>query len=87
MKTNDGKVSLVFLAAVFTAVSVYASNEIAKASISPGRSTHFTVDSSELEPFDLNKKTDEEGGIKFYQDGNTTIGFNEDGGPAVGTRF
>lgn len=48
---------------------------------------NVSVDSTELEPFDINKKTDPEQKPEIYVDQNTTIGFNDDAQPSVGMRF
>lgn len=48
---------------------------------------NVSIDSSELEPFDINKKTDPEQKPEIYVDQNTTIGFNDDAQPSVGMRF
>ncbi len=87
MKSNNEKIFLLFLGGVFIAASAGASTDPAKAPLSSHRSTNITVTSSELEPFDLNRKTDAEERIKFYQDENTVVGFNDQGEPGVGTRF
>lgn len=76
-----------FFLAGFAAVSAHASNEPTKATVTTGRSTNMKVESSELEPFDLNKKTGDDDRVKFYKDENTAVGFNEDGDPSVATRF
>ena len=52
------------------------------------KSTNIRVDSAELEPFSaFERKTEPEGKPVFYSDGATTVGFNDDGEPNVGTRF
>jgi len=54
----------------------------------PRKNTDVQVSSSDLEPFSIDKKTDPDGGKPvFYSDGSTTVGFNDDGEPNVGTRF
>ena len=48
---------------------------------------NFTVDSNDLEPYDLNKKSEPDEKPILYADGNTTVGFNDDAQPNVGVRF
>lgn len=51
------------------------------------RSTNIKVDSSDLEPFSIDKHTDPEGKPVIYSDGQVAVGFNDDGDPNVATRF
>ncbi len=48
---------------------------------------NVTIDSNDLEPYDLNKKSNPEEKPILYSSGNTTIGFNDDAQPNVGMRF
>ena len=50
-------------------------------------STNITVDSNDLEPFSLNKKTEPDEKPIFYQDQNMTVGINDDAEPNVSSRF
>ena len=55
---------------------------------SASKNTNITVDTAESGLISLNEKTkakDER--LKFYDDDSTTVGFNEEGDPAVGMRF
>ena len=52
-----------------------------------GRGTNITVDSSDREPFSLNKKTETDEKPVFYKDENITMGFNEDAEPNISSRF
>ncbi len=76
-------IGTIFLASSFA----FAEADIPKTSEMPKKGPNFTVDSSDLEPFDLNKKTDPDEKPIFYKDGNTTVGFNDEGEPNVGMRF
>lgn len=52
-----------------------------------GQNAHVTVDSSELEPLSIDKKTDPAEKPIIYSDGSTSVGFNDDAEPNLSTRF
>lgn len=68
---------------------MFASSAVCAAEATAHRGTNFTIDTVESGPISLNEKS-EPGGEKppiFYKDHDSTVGFNEDGEPNVGTRF
>ena len=87
MKISNAKAVLFLPVVFFLTTSAYASDGLAKAPHSTGKSTHMTVDSSELEPFSLIEKPEPDERIQFYKDGDVVGGFNENGEPNIGTKF
>ena len=66
-----------------------AASAAAPAQASGSKNTNITVDTAETGLISLNKKTskDPDERATFYEDESTTVGFNEQGDPAVGMRF
>jgi hypothetical protein len=51
------------------------------------KGTNVQVDSGDLEPFSLNRKTDPDDRFKFYEKDSTSVGFNENGDPSLNLLF
>ena len=52
------------------------------------KSTNVKVDSSDLEPFSINEKTEpKEKRVTFYSDQNSAVDVNENGEPNLNMRF
>ena len=65
-----------------------ARGEAAESNISPHKSTNVTVESSQLEPFSINEKTEpKEKRAVFYSDQNSSVDINENGEPNLNMRF
>lgn len=72
---------------VFSISNLYADAPAATDSGLAHKGPNVSIDSNDLEPYDLNKKSDPEQKPVLYSDGNTTVGFNDDAQPNVGVRF
>ena len=77
---------LLFAFVLFSFLS--ACGEAAELSASPHKSTHVTVESSELQPFSINDKTEpKDKRTVFYSDQNSSVDVNENGEPNLNMRF
>ena len=62
--------------------------EASEAYPSPRKSTNVTVESSQLEPFSINEKTEpKDKRAVFYSDQNSSVDINENGEPNLNMHF
>lgn len=62
--------------------------EAAELNPSPGKGTHVTVESSELQPLSINEKTEpKDKRVVFYSDKDSSVDINENGEPNLNMRF
>ena len=65
-----------------------APGEAAEPNSAPHKSTNVTVESSKLEPFSIDEKTEPENKrATFYSDQNSSVDINENGEPNLNMRF
>ncbi len=68
-------------------LSVYADGGSSAASLTSRKGPNMSVNSEDLEPYDINKDSDPDEKPVFYADDKMVVGINENSEPNVGMRF
>ena len=71
--------------ALFLTFSLFFADDVH--AIFSKKNINVTFSSDDLEPFDINKKTEPEERTTFYSDPNANIDVNENGEPNLNMRF